>query len=132
VRWLPIRGLSPTQVRERLGEATIYLDLGPHPGKDRMPREAALAGAVTVVARRGSGDNDQDVSLPDHHKVSLGGHLAERAVAAACAVLDDPVTAYAEQHGYRAGIQGEEEVFRRQVAGLVARLREPAPSGGDS
>ena len=130
VRWLPIRGLSPMQVRDRLGEATIYLDLGPHPGKDRMPREAALAGAVSVVARRGSGDDDQDVAVPEHHKVSLGAHLAERAVAVVSAVLEDPVTAYAEQRGYRAGIQGEHEVFRTQVAGLVARLREPAPSGG--
>jgi hypothetical protein len=97
-----------------------------------MPREAALAGAVTVVARRGSGDDDQDVAVPDHHKVSLGDHLAERAAAVVSAVLDDPVTAYVEQSGYRDGIQGQQEVFRTQVAGFVARLREPAPSSGGS
>ena len=30
------------------------VDLGHHPGKDRLPREAALAGCVTVVGRAGA------------------------------------------------------------------------------
>ena len=33
-----------------------------------MPREAALAGAITLVSRRGSGANWQDVPLPWDHK----------------------------------------------------------------
>jgi hypothetical protein len=36
--------ISPEQVRELLQRAKIYIDFGPHPGMDRLPREAALAG----------------------------------------------------------------------------------------
>jgi len=125
VDWHAIQGLSPEGVRQLLGESTVYLDLGPHPGRDRMPREAALAGAVTVVARRGSGDHEEDVGIPPHHKVALGDHLAERAAGVVSRILEDPSTAYAEQAAYRAGIQLQEDSFRSEVAALVARLEVP-------
>ncbi len=89
--WEPIAGLSPEAVRERLGRADVYLDLGGHPGKDRLPREAALAGAVTVVARRGAGAYAADVPVPDWHKVAMDGDPVANAVAALRDVLADPV-----------------------------------------
>jgi len=122
VRWLPIEGLSPDGVRERLAEATAYLDLGPHPGKDRMPREAALAGAVSLVARRGSGAYEDDVAIPAEHKVALDGDVVGHALEVVGTVLDETDKAFARQQDYRTGIQAQEGVFRAEVAALVARL----------
>ena len=132
LHWLPISGLTPDGVRDRLGEATVYLDLGQHPGKDRMPREAALAGAVTVVARRGSGADDTDVALPADHKLELGRDLPQRAAALVRTILGDPATAFRRQDDYRAGIRGEHEVFRTEVAAFAAGLRATAPARGGS
>lgn len=127
IRWLPIEGLSPGGVRERLAEATAYLDLGPHPGKDRMPREAALAGAVSVVVRRGSGAYQSDVPTPPEHKVALDGDVVGNALEVVRAVLDEPDRAFARQREFRLGIQAQEGVFRAEVAALAARLQSRAP-----
>lgn len=129
IRWLPIEGLSPDGVRERLAEATVYLDLGPHPGKDRMPREAALAGAVSLVARRGSGAFEEDVATPAEHKVALDGDVVGHALEVVARVLDAPDTAFARQQDYRVGIKGQEAVFRTEVAALAARLESTGPGG---
>jgi len=59
----------PHQVKELLEQAKVYIDFGPHPGKDRLPREAAVCGARVVVNRRGSAGNMVDVPIPDMFKI---------------------------------------------------------------
>ena len=61
--------VSPEQVRELLSSAKIYCDFGPHPGMDRLPREAALAGCCVVTNREGAAKYDEDVPLPLRYKV---------------------------------------------------------------
>ena len=41
-----------------------YIDFGPHPGMDRLPREAALAGCVVIINREGAANFESDVPLP--------------------------------------------------------------------
>lgn len=45
-----------------------YIDFGPHPGMDRLPREAALAGCVVITNREGAANFDDDVPLPSEFK----------------------------------------------------------------
>ncbi len=45
-----------------------YIDFGPHPGMDRLPREAALAGCVVITNREGAANFDNDVGLPPEFK----------------------------------------------------------------
>jgi hypothetical protein len=66
---VPIRGLQPEAVRRLLGRAKIYIDFGDHPGKDRIPREAAALGACVIVNRRGSAANCVDVPIDDEFKI---------------------------------------------------------------
>lgn len=129
VDWVPLAGLANEEVLAVLRSADVYLDLGAHPGKDRIPREAAAMGAVTIVAMRGSGANADDVRVPAQHKVPSGGGLADSAVEALNHVLDNLPTAYAEQASYRADIARQEQVFRSEVAELAARL---SAAGNDS
>jgi hypothetical protein len=127
--WDPIAGLTPTQVRDHLAAADVYLDLGAQPGKDRMPREAALSGAVTIVARRGSGAFDADTPIPEAHKVAITGDVVDNALSVIGGVLRDPESAFAAQAGYRDHIAHQEEIFRREVAALALRLGS-SPSEG--
>src|SRR5665213_264032 len=55
INFVPIRDMTKAQVRETLFGARIYIDFGHHPGKDRVPREAAIAGAVVLLHAAGDG-----------------------------------------------------------------------------
>ena len=52
---------------------TKYIDFGPHPGMDRLPREAALAGCVVVTNREGAANFDEDTPLPSQFKFRAFG-----------------------------------------------------------
>ncbi|MBQ0945953.1 hypothetical protein KAK07_21610 [Ideonella sp. 4Y16] len=68
VQWVAIENMSPAEVAQLLGRAKVYVDFGPHPGRDRIPREAALCGCVVITNTQGSAGNAVDVPLPEGYK----------------------------------------------------------------
>lgn len=123
IEWRPIRGLSRAGVIELLQETSIYLDMGHHPGKDRMPREAALAGAVAIVSRRGAGAYYNDVPVPWEHKVSIGEDSIEIAVERIKHVLENVPVESLKQKDYVARILAEKDQFRREVEDIFILRR---------
>ncbi|WP_299576211.1 hypothetical protein [uncultured Williamsia sp.] len=121
VEFVPIENMSRAEVTRSLGECAVYLDLGSHPGKDRIPREAVLAGAVVVTAMRGSAAFHVDVPIPLHHKVPSDGDVVASARAVLSDVFADLPSAYALQDSYRDVISGEREVFDAQVQAVFTR-----------
>jgi len=118
ITWRPVQGMTRAQVTQLLGEVEAYVDLGHHPGKDRIPREAALEGCVVIVARRGSAAFPQDVPIQDALRVTVSPTVAETAESARRVletVLADPEPWRRGQDEYRRQIRGQEEVFRREV-----------------
>lgn len=69
VQVVPIEGMTRNQIRQVLKRAKVYIDFGEHPGKDRIPREAAALGACVLTNRRGSAANMVDVPIPDDYKI---------------------------------------------------------------
>lgn len=114
-RYVPLQGLSRSELLETLSDTTVYLDLGHHPGKDRLPREAAVCGAVTLVARRGAGAFFEDVPLPAEHKIDPTGDAVGNAIAAVRTVFADPSANRRKQDGYRAVIAAERDAFDAEV-----------------
>eukprot|EP00804_Cyclotella_cryptica_P001173 CCRYP_017001-RB/>CCRYP_017001-RB protein AED:0.02 eAED:0.02 QI:0/0/0.5/1/0/0/2/6193/483 len=51
-------------------KSVLYIDFGHHPGMDRLPREATLAGCVVLTNREGAANFDKDVPLPKEFKFS--------------------------------------------------------------
>ncbi|MCL2543280.1 MAG: hypothetical protein FWE71_12600 [Nocardioidaceae bacterium] len=115
VEFVPLRDMTPDEIAGTLSRSAIYLDLGHHPGRDRLPREAALAGATVVVARRGSAAYHVDVPLPREHRVDATTELPDLAAARIRAILDDPQHHSDLQKDYRAGIADERAAFEEQV-----------------
>lgn len=68
IRFVPLRGMSPVQVRDTCLKSKVYIDFGEHPGKDRFPRETAMLGNVIITNRRGSAGFHADVPIPDEYK----------------------------------------------------------------
>lgn len=68
VEWKPIHGMLPHEVHEVLLKSKVYIDFGNHPGQDRLPREAAIAGCCIITGMRGAAGNDIDVPVPIEYK----------------------------------------------------------------
>lgn len=62
---IPLVNLSANQMLESLKQCKVYVDLGSHPGQDRIPREAAMAGCVIVTNRVGAAQNSVDIPIEE-------------------------------------------------------------------
>lgn len=68
LKFIPIQNLTRKGVVELMGRAKLYIDFGFHPGKDRMPREAALSGCIVITSKSGSAYFFEDVAIPSQYK----------------------------------------------------------------
>lgn len=122
-RWVPIQNMSPAEVAQLLATAKVYIDFGPHPGRDRIPREAALCGAVVITNTQGSAGNMVDVPIPAASKFD------ERQPATVPQVLRRIAQALAD-HGrlaaellpYRQWIERQRQAFDDEVFTVLSAL----------
>lgn len=122
LHWVPIQNMTPEQVSRVLHAAKLYIDFGPHPGKDRLPREAALSGCCIVTNRQGSANYAEDVPIPDNYKFD---HEQDR-IPEILSTIRDIVTHY-ETHvknfgRYRLWIQKEEREFDSCIKKIFPQL----------
>lgn len=68
IRFVPIVNMSREEVIKTLQKAKVYIDFGNHPGKDRLPREAAILGCCVITGRRGSAAYFEDVPISEEYK----------------------------------------------------------------
>lgn len=114
VEMVPISKMTTGEIVDLLNGVEVYVDFGHHPGKDRLPREAAACGAVVFVRDAGAASNDVDVPIPSEFKFRDVGALS---------VLVDSVqyrAAHQRQDGYRRTIRAERDTFDTQVRALAA------------
>ncbi len=69
LNFVPLKDLTNEQIRELMGKAKVYIDFGNHPGKDRIPREAAMCGCIVITGRHGSAAFKEDICIPDLYKL---------------------------------------------------------------
>jgi hypothetical protein len=110
----------------------VYIDFGHHPGKDRMPREAAAAGCCIITSRSGAAGNDLDTPINGRYKFELLASSIEPIGQLLGDILrnyDDRILDFAR---YRDVIENQEAVFRveAQAFGLhmASRLGCPFPA----
>lgn len=111
--WQPIQNMTPQQVHNLLMRAKVYIDFGNHPGKDRIPREAAMSHCVVITGRRGAADNDIDINISD--KFKFPDNETEQILACIENVFSDYNSAYHEQDAYRQRIRDDFPRFRQEL-----------------
>ncbi len=120
---VPIRGMTKSQIADRLRATMVYVDFGHLPGKDRLPREAAASGAVVFLRNRGAGRFDGDFPVPDFFRFDdddvHSGELARRIAA----VREDPARHWGQQESLRRQVRGEQAELHAQVAALRGQRR---------
>lgn len=116
-----LENMSRGEVVNSLLRAEIYLDLGNHPGKDRIPREAALLNCVVVTNIRGSAGNQVDVPIEkDIFKFDDGAsEFATGLILALKKMIASPESYRAMQNPYRAKIAESKGVFNKEVLQLI-------------
>lgn len=70
-KFTPLNGFTRDQLVWKFSTAKIYIDLGAHPGRDRMPREAAIHGCCVITSQFGSAGNSIDVPIPFSYKLDV-------------------------------------------------------------
>lgn len=66
--FLPLKDLSQDQLIEKYATSKLYVDFGPFPGAERIPKEAALFGCCVITGRNGASNCYGDVPIPDEYK----------------------------------------------------------------
>lgn len=117
--FVPIHGMTKAQVSDLLSKAKIYIDFGNHPGKDRLPREAAMAGCCVITGIQGAAGNTEDVPIPQRYKLNDNslGYLSE------FGPLAHSILTNFEEHSrnfddYRASIRAEPMLFKQQIISI--------------
>lgn len=126
--WQEISGFTPAQVQELFLTSKLYVDFGSHPGKDRMPREAAILGCCVIVGLRGAAGNPFDVPIPAAYKFRDSRLRIPRIVAHIRAVLANFESCTADFATYRRIIMGEQIEFLAQAARIFGGRMIAAPA----
>ena len=120
--WVPLKGMSSSELAALMRESRVYVDFGNHPGKDRMPREPAVCGCCIITGRNGSASYPEDVPIPGSYKFER----RESNIPAICQRIEELVRRYDRHIGdfahYRCVIRGEKARFREDVGRLISVL----------
>ena len=115
IEFLPIENMSRQEVVSLLQKSKVYIDFGFHPGKDRIPREAAILQCCVITNRRGSAGNNQDLPIPEEFKFSEESYLIPDVVAK----IEDCFVNFEKNNSkfdaFRAEIIDQESEFENQI-----------------
>ena len=101
------------------------MDFGYHPGKDRMPREAAMAGCCLITGIKGSAGNAIDVSIPAKYKLDAEQpDFPVRWKKLADEIFGNFAAASADFADYRNSIREEKDIFEAEVKQFVRQVQK--------
>ena len=114
---IAIRGFDKIQLIKLFEKAKVYIDFGPHPGKDRLPREAVLKGCVVITNTRGSAGNELDVPIIEKYKIKNEDPATVNQLINE--IFKDYKSNIINFSNYINIIQNEEKVFNCEINNLV-------------
>lgn len=116
--WKPLVGMNRQELIETFQSSKLYVDFGYHPGKDRIPREAAINGCCVITGVQGSARIYEDVALPNYYKINQDNSSISQIVFRIKDVLYNYDNQIAKFEFYRGKIKREESEFDYQVRNL--------------
>jgi hypothetical protein len=122
VEFRPIEGMSFEDVRRTLATSSLYVEIGHLPGRDRLPREAALVGTPTVLLARGAGFCWQDFPIGVDYRIPYSIDWAQQMAPVIAAALDDPSVIRSAQEPFRHWVAGEKDRYEQAVDQWIERL----------
>lgn len=69
INFVALKGMSQFQLIEHYKTAKLYIDFGPFPGAERMPKEAVLFGCAILTGKSGASAYYDDVPISNKYKI---------------------------------------------------------------
>ncbi|MBI3999243.1 MAG: hypothetical protein HY351_01385 [Candidatus Omnitrophica bacterium] len=124
LNWIPIEKMSAGEVSKLMRSSKVYIDFGSHPGKDRLPREAAINGCCVIVGLRGAAKFEEDIPISSRYKFSTPSPFlfkvfqADRVLKTIGECLVDFEIRINDFKQYRSCIMNGKDEFQREVRNI--------------
>jgi hypothetical protein len=122
VNFVPIQGMTFDEVCQLLSRASLYVEIGHLPGRDRLAREAANYGTPTVLLARGAGYCWNDFPLGEKYRIPYTTDWANRMAPVIREVLDDPSEILLVQKEFREWVASEPERYNQAMDTWIERV----------
>ncbi len=119
---IALKNMTVSQMIDVMSRSMLYIDFGNHPGKDRIPREAALCGCCVITGKNGSARLN-DVNIPNKYKFDKDYKLIPAITECVTYILSNYKDHIGKFEKYRKTIIKEFSAFKDGVDMLVERLR---------
>lgn len=120
IKWIAIQNKTRDEVNELLACAKIYIDFGHHPGKDRLPREAAINGCCIITSKEGSAYFFEDIPISKKYKFATKCINIPKIHALIENILTDYNEHKDEFQFYRNRIMSEYNEFKNEVKSIFS------------
>ena len=120
-KFIPLINLTNEGIIDALKKSKIYMDIGSHPGKDRLPREAALLGNCIITNKKGSAGNPKDLSIPSEFKFKENFTNLDKINNKIKKIFDDYDNEIEKFKDYLNSISKEENNFKNQIRNIFSQ-----------
>jgi hypothetical protein len=119
--FFPLAGFNREQLANKFLGSKLYIDFGHHPGKDRLPREAAIHGCCVITGLHGSASNSLDLNIPKAYKIDpQANSFFDTFKKQVNLIFADFEKCSAEFSDYRYTISQEQIDFDRQITQIFS------------
>lgn len=122
IEFIPLKGMTNDEVIDYMKKAKVYIDFGNHPGKDRLPREAAVMDCCIITSKHGSAGNDIDVCIPSKYKFDCKKKDLKNIKALINNIFNNYFDYQNDYLDYKNTIKKEHDVFIKQVEEITNEL----------
>jgi hypothetical protein len=119
LKFIPLVNMSKEQITEALNKSKLYIDFGHHPGKDRIPREAALCKNIVLTSYKGSAKFYEDVPIPNEFKWKMLDKSVEQKL---FNILNNYKTEIKKFENYFKIITNQKKIFQKEVDILITKI----------
>jgi len=123
IKFVSLINMNRQQVIETLQRAKAYIDFGNHPGKDRIPREAAILGCCVITGKRGSAKYFEDVPIPEEYKFEDKEKNIPKIIEKIRDCFENFEDKYKDFEYYRQKIQQEPQEFIEDLKKIFVKVK---------
>lgn len=121
IKFMPLENMNREQIINALKAAKVYIDFGNHPGKDRMPREAAILFCYIITGKRGSAEFFEDIPLSERYKFDNKNCNIPKIVDKIHECFINPINSNKEFISYRRIIASEPKIFLKDLRNVFKK-----------
>jgi len=115
IKFIPIENMTRDEVIKLLQRAKVYIVFGNHPGKDRIPREAAILKCCVITGLQGSAKYKEDVNIPFDYKFEDKKESISKVIGKIQEIFNNYEIKIEEFQGYVNQIKEEKNKFLKDL-----------------